>query len=82
MKPPGGIYPPPEPMPDVRTALAYLPDLRAAVERAGAAWNDKQLDDALRSVKHFAVLMKMTITTSVTVDLSKLSLGELRDPND
>ena len=46
--------PPPPPMRDVARAQPMLQELREAAERAAKAWNRSQLEDALRSVRHFA----------------------------
>lgn len=53
MIPPGGIYPDPPPMPDVRRSIGHIPDAIAALERAQKAWNKTQLIDALDSAAMF-----------------------------
>lgn len=60
MKPPNGIYPDAPPTPDVRAALVYVPDAKAAIERAGKAWNRQQLDDAIASARRWLTLMDST----------------------
>jgi hypothetical protein len=42
----------------VQAAKLYVPDAIAALRRAGEAWNQAQLDDALRSAKTFIALME------------------------
>lgn len=49
------------PMPKVSKALVYLPDLQAAVNRAGKAWNKTQLEDALASAKNFIKIMEQSL---------------------
>jgi hypothetical protein len=45
--------PRPAPMPQVRDAILYLPDVVAALERGQLAWNHTQMLDAIQSAEHF-----------------------------
>jgi hypothetical protein len=44
---------PPRPMPNIVAALVRIQDVQLAVERAAGAWNRAQLEDAIRSARHF-----------------------------
>jgi hypothetical protein len=56
----------PPPMPGVRDALIYRPDVIRAVNRMDQCWNKEQLQDAIRSARLFLDLMDRALQSNLT----------------